>query len=640
MEYAPDWKTKRGRRSEERWTMYLIVNEEKRIVAASPELLKRVGVGSVFDLLTGHDLLQFSKEEDSSVDIQLGEQTYGSEGEALASLFGALTILRLIEKEQEEISLPLEEKARIPESEFMEEASMEFIEPSIEEEESEKISEPTLRQEMETRESVLDVEEKVSDKLTENEAIPTLKEEGEPEDILPLLLSEETKGQEISETESSSNETSETELPSPEPTAQRVETEELDLLEANQLEIPEVPSIEEFGQEKNPQDKSPGDEDLLQIFDEELERENSGEKASGDFSLEEQLKKEEFEVLEKETSEIPESEDIIEEASTSTDMISEELSTSSLPIEESSPTEEPALSFQETSPWKELLEHYTPNVEKNAEKLGLSVEEYLDLLASFVQESHALETSLLSPEASKNDEALNTLYDAIALLHLDELHEVLDEIRSTPLEQRSTAVEAFYHWLDTSLDRIRETVTVTQPSIEIEKETSPKSGMPTFETVEREIEAPEVQSETLPEPAIEETVTVEEEAAENPPELPESELFEDLQPVPIEFSLKIAAEELNLPEDLVLEFINDFATQGHEYLPVLIESYQNNDLDKLQKTAHMLKGAASNLRIEPMVENLYELQFDTDISRAPKRIRLFAGQLMSLDQYLQHMQNK
>jgi hypothetical protein len=51
----------------------------------------------------------------------------------------------------------------------------------------------------------------------------------------------------------------------------------------------------------------------------------------------------------------------------------------------------------------------------------------------------------------------------------------------------------------------------------------------------------------------------------------------------------------------------------------------------------MLKGAASNLRIEAMVDNLYDLQFDNDIERAPQRIRLFAGQLMSLDKYLEQM---
>lgn len=614
--------------------MYLIVNEERRIVAASPELLRKAEVESVFDLLTKEDILQFA-EKGNLLEINLGERIYQSEGEVLSSLFGSLTILRLEEKVGEEISFPKEEEVLTPESKLIEEPSLEFIEPVSEA--SEEISEPALQKSMEPEEHTIAEEETISDKLMENEAVPSLKEEGEPEDILPLLLAEETKGEETSEAESSLDETKQpTEFLSSESASQNIEPQELDLLEANQLEVPEAPSIEEFDEEKL-QDKSVGDEDLLRIFDEELARENTEEKKSEDFSFEEHLKEEEFEILQKEVPELSESEGITEEPSVSDEKISEEISTFSLPIEESITQEKSSSLFKETSPKKELLDHYTPNAEKNAEKLGLSLEEYLELLSSFIQESHALEASLLSPKTSSSEKALNTLYDAIALLHLDELHEVLDEIRNTPPEQRSAIVEAFYHWLDTSLDRIRETATITHPPLEKESPEESETSAP--EVVTHEIETPEVEPETVSEPTIEETVS-KEEATETTPELPENELFEDLQPVPIEFSVKIAAEELNLPEDLVLEFINDFATQGHEYLPVLIESYQNNDLDKLQKTAHMLKGAASNLRIEPMVENLYELQFDTDISRAPDRIRLFAGQLMSLDQYLQHMQNK
>jgi HPt (histidine-containing phosphotransfer) domain-containing protein len=118
------------------------------------------------------------------------------------------------------------------------------------------------------------------------------------------------------------------------------------------------------------------------------------------------------------------------------------------------------------------------------------------------------------------------------------------------------------------------------------------------------------------------------------------DILRDIKPIPIEFSLHIASEELSLPEDLVLEFINDFAQQAHENLPILIEEYRNDELDKLQKTAHMLKGAASNLRVEQMVNNLYELQYDNNIENAPQRIRLFAGQLMGLDNYLQQMNAK
>ncbi len=101
-------------------------------------------------------------------------------------------------------------------------------------------------------------------------------------------------------------------------------------------------------------------------------------------------------------------------------------------------------------------------------------------------------------------------------------------------------------------------------------------------------------------PKVEETEVVEDNKSGSS-SISVNEFLKDVRMIPIEFSIKLAADELNLPEDLVLEFVNDFSNQGHEYIPELIDAYQNGDLDKLQKTAHMLKGAASNLRIEPMV---------------------------------------
>ena len=615
--------------------MYLIVNEERRIVAASPELLEIAGVKSVFDLLTKDEILQFTADE-KSPEIKLGKDIYRSKDEALTSLFGSLTILRLEEKVQEEIGLSLEEEPLPPKSEIIEESGAEFTKPPITE--SKEVSKPTPFKDVEPKKPSIE-EESVSAKSMENEAIPSLKEEGELEDILPLLLAEETKQEKVPESKTSSDEIEEIELPSSEATSQNIEggTEEFGLLETNQPESSKAPSIKELGNEENPQVESESNDELLRIIDEELEQEKTEEEKFEDFSLKEHLNTEEFELLQKEISELPETENATEEPAKPTEMIPEEAAVLSSPLEENTTVEAPIPQPEETSPAKDLLKHYTPDVESNAKKLGLSLEEYLDLLASFVQESHTLEASLLSQETAKNDEALNTLYDAIALLHLDKLQEVLDEIRNTSAEQKTSIVETFYHWLDNSLERIRETATSGQ--ISSEEKAPERAEMPTSEVVTPQVETPQSQPEAISEPNIEETVTIEEEAPAIPT-LPENELFEDVQPVPIEFSVKIAAEELNLPEDLVLEFINDFATQGHEYLPVLIESYQNNDLDKLQKTAHMLKGAASNLRIEPMVENLYELQFDTDISRAPKRIKLFAGQLMSLDQYLQHMKNR
>jgi HPt (histidine-containing phosphotransfer) domain-containing protein len=107
--------------------------------------------------------------------------------------------------------------------------------------------------------------------------------------------------------------------------------------------------------------------------------------------------------------------------------------------------------------------------------------------------------------------------------------------------------------------------------------------------------------------------------------------LDSVKVIPFDFSINEAANELALPSSLVSEFIVDFIDQAKENLPVLQKAYNDKDIDMLQNTAHMLKGASSNLRITPIAETLYELQFNTELERVPGLIELFAGQLKSLD---------
>ncbi len=271
----------------------------------------------------------------------------------------------------------------------------------------------------------------------------------------------------------------------------------------------------------------------------------------------------------------------------------------------------------EEKAWVEIEASFQPDLQSNAVNLDLGAEEYTALVSDFVHDCRQMRANLLNDDATVRREAVSVLKDAVALLQLSPIDRILDMIESASPEERTEIADT----LDRMLGRLetREAETVTAPAEERARE----EELP-----------PAPEKEEMAPPAPEETA---EAAPAARPEVSTEEFLKGVQPVPIEFSLQIAAEELNLPEDLVLEFINDFANQGHEYLPVLIDAYQKKDLDQLQKTAHMLKGAASNLRVEAMVENLYELQFDNNIERAPERIRKFAGQLMSLDNFLKQL---
>jgi len=106
--------------------------------------------------------------------------------------------------------------------------------------------------------------------------------------------------------------------------------------------------------------------------------------------------------------------------------------------------------------------------------------------------------------------------------------------------------------------------------------------------------------------------------------------LEEVQAIPFDFSINEAADELTLPSSLVSEFIIDFINQAKENLPVLEKAYQDKDIDTLHKTAHTLKGASSNLRITPIADTLYSLQFNDDFEKVPDLIQLFKGQLKAL----------
>jgi HPt (histidine-containing phosphotransfer) domain-containing protein len=328
-------------------------------------------------------------------------------------------------------------------------------------------------------------------------------------------------------------------------------------------------------------------------------------------------------------------------------------------LEEAPDESTPIISIPEAkaAPWEEVEEEFQPDLHANAERIELSDHEYADLLREFIGDSHGMREQLLDDDEQKRRHAAAILKDAISLLHLSPLERLLDMLEDTTADERHEIVneydrllgqlEVMMISLESAAPEMPEappappaeepapSIEATAPVVEETPPSIPEAPLPEPEVAPGEETPPAPEPEETPETEI--SITPERETPPAVSRISVEEFLKGVKPIPIEFSLQIASEELNLPEDLVLEFINDFDKQGHEYLPVLIDAYQKKDLDHLQKTAHMLKGAASNLRIEAMVDNLYDLQFDNDIERAPQRIRLFAGQLMSLDNYLEQM---
>ncbi len=448
--------------------------------------------------------------------------------------------------------------------------------------------------------------------------------------------------------------------------AESTEDELLDIFDLDELEEKEP---EEKG--KNTQNENIGEEDdLLGLLDEELsltdikiEDEGKEEektdlddidiipladetKSESEPEVATEEKKEKSEISKEEPlekSSVSELEDIIplaEDVESKDESISELSEMPETPAHTDSKmptieelTAEGESEVDKSSPVEAEVASIDIDLEDRAELLEIDTEEYKSLFMDFISDAREMKENLLSSDDESIRDTISILKDAVLLLQLQALKNMLADIEASDGDNRKTAVDRFYLTLDaieSEIEAGNTKIVLGTPSV---TESAKSESI-----VESEI-VPETESVIVESESVEEQ---QEEATEAPSsdKLTADDILEGVKPIPIEFSLHIASEELSLPEDLVLEFISDFAQQAHENLPVLIEEYRNNELDKLQKTAHMLKGAASNLRIEQMVDNLYQLQYDNDIDNAPERIRLFAGQLMGLDNYLKQMNVK
>lgn len=272
--------------------------------------------------------------------------------------------------------------------------------------------------------------------------------------------------------------------------------------------------------------------------------------------------------------------------------------------------------------------------EQNAGLIGISTEEYLAFLSQFVDESFKYEPHLRGRDLREFRSSLASLKDASQLLHLPQLTDQLRLLEGATSDEKETVADDYY----ALIRRIRDDLETYRNTHKDTADTAPAAA--------QEIPEPSSGEAPLQEPVG----TPDEIAAEAPrPEAateaapPETETggqmtMEEVQdllhkatPIPFDFSTNVASEELGLPEALVGEFVADFIQQAKENIPLLLSSHQKGDMPTLQSTAHLLKGAASNLRIDPLAKTLEEMQFNEDPEKVPALFDRFLGQLKALD---------
>ncbi len=336
-----------------------------------------------------------------------------------------------------------------------------------------------------------------------------------------------------------------------------------------------------------------------------------------DITLEEQ----ELEILRETTSK---KEDMEKLASSNVTNILEEQTTQSDDIENSK---------QKSHIFSQLTTKQIDNINfsDNANKLSIDEDSYRLLLDNYLDELDNYENEL-----KKADKAtVEMMSDASSLLSLDIITKKLDSI--TKLENKEEVVKEIN--LIKSLLKNKLNKSINYDTIKSREDEIDQIKTTQTPKLNSEIED-QIRSITN----IEEKRTTED---KKPPIIPTKaididsaeQLLQVIESINIDFDLEKPSSELNLPKPLILEFINDFITQSKEHLPVLVEAYKKRDIKTIKTTGHMLKGAASNLRLDSMSKTLYKMQKEDNIEVSGENIKEFVASLKGLKRTIEQIES-
>lgn len=229
------------------------------------------------------------------------------------------------------------------------------------------------------------------------------------------------------------------------------------------------------------------------------------------------------------------------------------------------------------------------DIENISQQIGISTKDYTIFLNEYIDTALSLEKDLLSTHEEKYSNAIDTLSHLSNVLHLPVLSEIVTQIEDAAAENQNRYIESFYM----TLSRL----TTTQADIHKE--------------------------EPLPVPETESiTATTESFGTIS---------LDDVQSIHFDFQLEEAAKDLALPIELIEEFVHDFIAQAHTETKKMLVAYEKGDLESIQNIGHLLKGAASNLRIKALSDTLYEIQFCKDSSKLEDLIKAYWGHFLSLE---------
>jgi len=248
-------------------------------------------------------------------------------------------------------------------------------------------------------------------------------------------------------------------------------------------------------------------------------------------------------------------------------------------------------------------------IDEVSERIGISSDDYTTFLNEYIDTAISLEPDLQSTEQSTRSAALETLTQLADVLELPSVNDIISQLDTLPAEKNKDTIESFY----ATLSRL----------------TAEKKNVTTMATFAKKDPSLEAFNE-------EEPIHLEHPKVEplNIPGSFGSINLDDVKPIHFDFQLEEAANDLSLPVELIEEFVHDFIEQAHVETKKMLTAYERGDLDAIQKIGHLLKGASSNLRINPLSDTLYQIQFCEDSSKLDALIKQYWGQFLAFEQQI------
>ena len=245
---------------------------------------------------------------------------------------------------------------------------------------------------------------------------------------------------------------------------------------------------------------------------------------------------------------------------------------------------------------KKLKDNTSPiviDIENISQEIGISTNDYKNFLNEYIDTALALEEDLKNSEEKKYYPAISTLSHLSDILHLPVITNIIEQIENSKLDDRDSLIESLY----ATIARLTTTqINTSEEEIKFHVENSAL-------TVERDITAESFGIIDL----------------------------DNVRPIHFDFQIEAAANDLSLPIELIQEFVHDFIEQAHIETEKMLSAYEQGDLNTIQGIGHLLKGTASNLRINALSDSLYKIQLCEDNSNLENLIKEYWGLFSSFE---------